>query len=282
MTAITTNIGTQDTVLLVDTPLANAGPYPWPMQIDSEIVYVTGGKGTIALSVVRGADGTTPAAHSIGATVAAPAGGTPDLAAVLAEGADADGVTIMGLGAPSDPNDAARLADVLPTGWTQDESDPANVSTNGGDIILGNAEGGDGELTVVASDGARPDLTLRAGSAITQGEGGNLTLQAGSGAGEGGSGDIVLDSPDGVSITGLGTTLVIGTPLNLESPSNVVVFATTLISLTSASVKVGASGNSIGFYGATPVARPEVPAVVTAQDITDALVTLGLVTQAAP
>lgn len=36
----------------------------------------------------------------------------------------------------------------------------------------------------------------------------------------------------------------------------------------------------VAFYGATPVARPVIPATPDAQDITDALVALGLVTQA--
>lgn len=39
-------------------------------------------------------------------------------------------------------------------------------------------------------------------------------------------------------------------------------------------------GDAIGFFGAEPVAQPEVPAVPTAQDVVDALVALGLVSQA--
>ena len=49
-------------------------------------------------------------------------------------------------------------------------------------------------------------------------------------------------------------------------------------------VKVVADATSarMGFFDSAPVARPEVPAVPLAQDIVDALVALGLVTQAAP
>lgn len=57
----------------------------------------------------------------------------PTLAEVLAEGADADGATITGLGAPSDPSDAARLADV-----------------GGGLAQYGN--GSDGDVTIAATD----------------------------------------------------------------------------------------------------------------------------------
>jgi hypothetical protein len=42
-----------------------------------------------------------------------------------------------------------------------------------------------------------------------------------------------------------------------------------------------ATSARMGFFDATPVARPEVPATPTEQDIVDALVALGLVTQAA-
>lgn len=120
MSVLTTTIGTQDTVLLLDTPLANAGPYPWPMQIDSETVHVTGGRGTRELSVSRGMEGTTPAAHSIGATVAAPASGGG-----------------------------------LPTGWTEDGADPANVATNGARVK--------GDLTTVNGTA----LELQAGLGAT-------------------------------------------------------------------------------------------------------------------
>ena len=40
------------------------------------------------------------------------------------------------------------------------------------------------------------------------------------------------------------------------------------------------SDSKVGFYGATPVVRPEVAATPDAQGIVDALVALGLVTQA--
>jgi hypothetical protein len=43
----------------------------------------------------------------------------------------------------------------------------------------------------------------------------------------------------------------------------------------------GTSEARAGFFGATPVARPEIPATPTAQDIADVLVAFGLATQAA-
>jgi hypothetical protein len=39
-------------------------------------------------------------------------------------------------------------------------------------------------------------------------------------------------------------------------------------------------GSHVGFYGKAPVTRPEVPAIPLAQDVVDALVALGLITQA--
>lgn len=44
---------------------------------------------------------------------------------------------------------------------------------------------------------------------------------------------------------------------------------------------VGRNADSkVGFYGATPVPRPVIPAGATAEDIADVLVALGLATQA--
>ena len=41
------------------------------------------------------------------------------------------------------------------------------------------------------------------------------------------------------------------------------------------------STSKVGFYGATPVVRPVIPATPDAQDIADVLVAVGLATQAA-
>lgn len=41
-------------------------------------------------------------------------------------------------------------------------------------------------------------------------------------------------------------------------------------------------GEKLGFFGAAPVTQPEVPAVPEVQDVVDALVALGLVTQSDP
>lgn len=48
-----------------------------------------------------------------------------------------------------------------------------------------------------------------------------------------------------------------------------------------ADVLVIGPAEALGFFGTAAVAQPEVPAIPTPQDIVDALVTLGLVTQAA-
>lgn len=51
---------------------------------------------------------------------APPAGGAaPDLGAVVATGNDAGGVALKNLGAPTDPDDAARLADIIPAAYRE-------------------------------------------------------------------------------------------------------------------------------------------------------------------
>jgi hypothetical protein len=42
---------------------------------------------------------------------------------------------------------------------------------------------------------------------------------------------------------------------------------------------VAVSGDALGFFGSSSVAQPVVPASPTAQDVVDALVALGLVSQ---
>lgn len=43
---------------------------------------------------------------------------------------------------------------------------------------------------------------------------------------------------------------------------------------------IALAAEAMGFFGSFPIARPEVPASPTVQDVVDALVALGLITQA--
>lgn len=55
----------------------------------------------------------------------------------------------------------------------------------------------------------------------------------------------------------------------------------TVLEVNDAAQSISLASTNLGFYGTAAVARPEVPASPTAQDIVDALVALGLITQAA-
>lgn len=56
----------------------------------------------------------------------------------------------------------------------------------------------------------------------------------------------------------------------------------TLLTVDDDAETIQCDATNIGFFGTSAVPRPEVPATPTAQDVVDALVTLGLITQAAP
>lgn len=241
MATITTDITAQDTVLLIDTPLSGfGGPYPWPITIDSEDMEVTGGGATRELSVQRGARGTVPAAHSLGATVNA---GGP-LTAVEHSATDHTGIPGVGGGG-------------LPTGWTQDAADPANVATNGGNLTIGNANTESIEIQDGVIHGADSGFTERL-TADIEGPGAILTLRPRTA-----EIGLAIDDSDG-SESGIdmgGSKLI-----NLATPVDGT-DAARLDSLGDMAIYVG---------------RPEVPAVPLAQDVVDALVALGLITQAAP
>jgi hypothetical protein len=74
-----------------------------------------------------------PDGHSLGTLTPGGGGSTPTLADVLAVGADAGAVTITGLGAPANPNDAARLADV---GGTADLAAVLGVGADAGGVTI--------------------------------------------------------------------------------------------------------------------------------------------------
>lgn len=79
-----------------------------------------------------------------------------------------------------------------------------------------------------------------------------------------------LDSPtrlDGAALT---------QPVQIVDPSGNVVLTVT----GTKAIRVGASSGTLGFFGTSPAAKPTVPLTTPdAQDVIDALVTLGLVTQ---
>lgn len=60
----------QQTELVIAPVFTLPARYPSRMLCESEIVYVTGGNGTAQISVNRGMDGTTAAAHTSGTTIA--------------------------------------------------------------------------------------------------------------------------------------------------------------------------------------------------------------------
>ena len=57
------NFDAQVTELVIAPAYVLPSQYPSRMLVESEVVYVTGGAGTTAISVNRGCDGTTKAAH---------------------------------------------------------------------------------------------------------------------------------------------------------------------------------------------------------------------------
>lgn len=69
MPVLTTAITPDTTPINVDGPVTTA--YPGRFLLDAEIVYVHGGSGFTSLSVTRGADGTTAAAHARGTALVA-------------------------------------------------------------------------------------------------------------------------------------------------------------------------------------------------------------------
>lgn len=61
--------GPEDNVLAIAPPYVLTGGYPALLQIEDENVAVRGGAGTALISVDRGVDGTTKAAHASGVTL---------------------------------------------------------------------------------------------------------------------------------------------------------------------------------------------------------------------
>lgn len=134
----------------------------------------------------------------------------------------------------------------LPDGWTQDENDLVDA-------------GGLGITNMGQSDTGNSNLNLGSGALESSG---GITLSEDapiSGAGSIGVGAGGISLVDGgIDFTGTGG-----------------------ISMDGGNINVG-GGQITNFEVLTPDNPPEVPAIATAQSIVDALVTLGLITQAAP
>lgn len=132
------------------------------------------------------------------------------------------------------------------TGWTQDESDPANVTTNGG-RLGGLPEPDDG------ADAATKDYVDNTAYVPSQG----TTLDTGggdvdtSGGNVSGAAEIVAPSPE-LALTALGGFK---------------------------SVRVEQATGNLGFFGVAPVGPQEVPAVPTVQDVLNVLLAFGLAFQ---
>lgn len=63
------DFGPEDNVLAIAPPYVLTGGYPALLQIEDENIAVRGGAGTALISVDRGVDGTTKAAHASGTTL---------------------------------------------------------------------------------------------------------------------------------------------------------------------------------------------------------------------
>lgn len=167
----------------------------------------------------------------------------------------------------------------LPTGWTQDDADPANVSTDGGD---------GGSLTF--DDGTSSFAGLSAGAVEVRGESGQekYAMQIGAGI----TSTSPADVPAFTATSDEGATVALdagGLDVQMNGGT---VFTTQVQADTEGQIKTTAAGlciawgddganPEVGFYGGDPVVQPVVPATPLPQDIVDALVALGLVSQSA-
>jgi hypothetical protein len=189
-------------------------------------------------------------------------------------------VTFRVVGAGGQLSIRAADGDAERVGGEVDIRSGDSEGSNGGDIQITSGkdrQGGDsGGITVQTGDtlgienqGDVGDLTVRGGDS-TDGDAGRVLVQGGN-SGTGGGGLVRLQAGNSTSGTqGIVQIYDANFTQGLEVSS---------VSVTIAD-KLAVSGN-VGFYGTTPVARPQVPAIVTAQNIVDALITLGLITQAA-
>lgn len=153
----------------------------------------------------------------------------------------------------------------LPTGWTQDESDPANVSTNGANLNLNVPEGSAGSLVTGGGQVQTNGGAVQTGTGNVETGGGNVLLTGGSINTDGG--DILLNGGD------------IGLTDAVWSDSGLNTFGGTLTTMGGTGAGTIRAKGALGVNGAVPN-TPVLPAIPTPQDIADALVALGVCTQA--
>lgn len=168
----------------------------------------------------------------------------------------------------------------LPDGWTANDPDPGTLNAANG--ILLDAYVDIGPNSIVGDDGAGSSLSVFPGSGYGhQSSDASAALGAGSGlALDDGNGLTAALATNGLDIEGTSTYAIVG-PDN----GSVVKIKPGGGDVALEVVSTNTPGGCIKPNGVALViaaARPEVPATPAAQDIVDALVTLGLVTQAAP
>lgn len=80
----------------------------------------------------------------------------------------------------------------------------------------------------------------------------------------------------------VGGTITANTSQTFQAGDISAVGNSTKLTLNDAAESIRFECASMGFFGAAVITKPEVPAVASPQDIIDALVALGLISQAAP
>lgn len=224
-------------------------------------------------SVDRGVAGTTKATHSNGATLtryypdSASAGGGGG--GVTVTDGDVD-VTATSITQPTGTVKqlSAGIAQILPV--VISESDPGAIGA-GNLWLVGSGAGDPVQLRVRdESDVDWIDITLRLDTT---------------------AGDQTVFSPDGTNsfnVSDSGMAVEIDARDSEGFGSNNIILSVhnddrvfaDIVKLDSTGVTVGNTGAAVGFFGGTPAAQPQVPASPDAQDIVDALVALGLISQA--
>lgn len=165
----------------------------------------------------------------------------------------------------------------LPTGWEQDDSDPANVATNGGSLIVGPAdlsstgvEIDPGEIGVFDGDG-NTVVDINDNGVRSSPSNGSTCFEADDSNGA----TVALDASQ-LDVLGVRNLQV--TEVDAQG-----VFAPGISfsgNLTNISFGEDSGAPQVGFLGRTPILRPVVPQTTpSVQDVIDALVALGLVDQ---
>lgn len=154
--------------------------------------------------------------------------------------------------------------------------DPTTYITLTGATV---ADGGGGTADVTIEGGSTPDLAAVLGEGSNGGGVGmSNTGQIDTGGDDVNTNGGAIDTDGGNIGTNGGTVNVKAGHLKTGSTGSV---QTALVEAESAAgLTVGAAFSTLGFFGASTVNRPEVPAIPTPQDIVDALLALGLVQQA--